>query len=201
MVVLDQDCVVEADPMVDASSGADGELLQHAESRRGLASIGDRRPGPLDGFDERSSRRGDAREAPDEVERNPLGGEDRDCGPGDRGERRTGGDASTIVDMDDDGDRRVDVVEARPRHLHPGDGAALSCDDVGRRGPEWVDDGSRGDVPDAPEVLLVGAGYEIVGAGGEGHCAAANASDRIGRVGTAVGTVKERCSSWSLASG
>ena len=77
VVVLDQDAVVEAEAMVRAAAAADGVLLELAQARRRLAGVEDRRAGAVDRVDVAAGERGDAAEAAEQVEREPLAREHR----------------------------------------------------------------------------------------------------------------------------
>ena len=75
VVVLDQDRVVEAEPVVRAAAAADRVLLERAQARRRLARVEDLGAGPVDGVDEAAGERRDAGEASEQIQRRPLAGE------------------------------------------------------------------------------------------------------------------------------
>ena len=81
VVLLDQDRVVEAHAVVAPAARRDRGLLQLAQPRRRLAGVEDAGAGPGDRLDEARGEGGDAREVAEEVERGPLGGEQRRGGP------------------------------------------------------------------------------------------------------------------------
>ena len=87
VVLLDQDRVVEAHPVVAAAAREHRGLLQLPQPRRGLARVEDRRAAALArrGFDEPRRQGCDAGEVAEQVERHALGGKQR---PGRSGDRR-----------------------------------------------------------------------------------------------------------------
>src|SRR5436190_12434186 len=79
VVLLDQDRVVEAHPVIPSASGRDRRLLERAHGGRGLARIEDRDPA-VRARDISGGQRGDAREVAEEVERRTPRGEELACG-------------------------------------------------------------------------------------------------------------------------
>ena len=77
VVLLDQDRVVEAEPVVGRAPGGDRGLLERTQAGRRLARVEHARAGPLDGPRAARGERGDAREAAEEVERRALGADQR----------------------------------------------------------------------------------------------------------------------------
>ena len=77
VVVLDQRRVAERHPVVDAAAAAHGVLLERPQARGGLAGVADRGAGAGDGVDPVPGQRRDAGQVADQVERGPLGGEQR----------------------------------------------------------------------------------------------------------------------------
>ncbi len=76
VVVLDQQPVVEPDPVVGAAARPHGVLLEGAKRRGRLAGIQDD-GSPLDGVDELTGHRRDAGHPLQKVERRPLRGQKR----------------------------------------------------------------------------------------------------------------------------
>ena len=79
VVVLHQHGLGQAAPVVVAAAGPDRRLLQGPEARGGLAGVEDPggRVGRGHGVHVAPGERGHARQVAEEVERRPLGGEDR----------------------------------------------------------------------------------------------------------------------------
>jgi hypothetical protein len=88
MVILDQHHVVEPKAVIDASSKSDRELVEDAQSGRGLSRIGDAGAGPLDGIDILPGQGRDAAHALQNIERRPLGLQDPREGAFDCGDKR-----------------------------------------------------------------------------------------------------------------
>ena len=77
MVVLYQYAVVQPGAMIAPATHAHGVLLQRAQPRRRLARVHNLRPCVLDRRDTARRQRCDAGEPPQEVERDPLGRQQR----------------------------------------------------------------------------------------------------------------------------
>ena len=77
MVVLDQDRVIEAEPVVDPAAAAHGELLQRPEPGRGLAGIDDHRVGALHRCHIGRGQGGDAGQTAQQVQSRALGAQNR----------------------------------------------------------------------------------------------------------------------------
>ena len=91
VVVLDQDRIVEPDPVIPAAAAADGILLQRPPARGGLAGIEDDGPGARDLGDEPRGQGGDPTEPLEEVQGRAFQGQQRPyraSHPCDHGPRR-----------------------------------------------------------------------------------------------------------------
>ena len=77
VVLLDEYRVVEAAAVRGPAAGHDRRLLERAQAGGRLARVEDPRAGPGDGLDVARGQGRDAGQAPEEVERDPLAGEDR----------------------------------------------------------------------------------------------------------------------------
>ena len=93
VVLLDQDRVVEADPVVAPAAGGDRRLLESAQARGRLTGVENRGAGAGDRLDVARRERGDPREVTEEVERRALGGEQRPR-PGPTASRTSAGTSS-----------------------------------------------------------------------------------------------------------
>jgi hypothetical protein len=82
VVLLDQDRVVEAHAVIGPAAGGDRRLLQGAQARGGLARVEDAGAGELHPGNESRGQRGHTGEVAEEVERRPLGREQRPCRAG-----------------------------------------------------------------------------------------------------------------------
>ncbi len=90
VVVLDEHRVVQSHPVVGAAAAADGPLLGRTQARGRLAGVEDDRARARHGVHVATGQGRDARQSPQQVERQPLPGEDRP-GPAPRSCRRRPG--------------------------------------------------------------------------------------------------------------
>src|SRR5262245_9915532 len=77
MVVLHQDRVIEPEPVVAATTGADGVLCEDAHAWNGLARVAHDQPGPGDPFHVPPGERRDSAQVLHQVEDEPLAGQQR----------------------------------------------------------------------------------------------------------------------------
>jgi hypothetical protein len=111
VVLLDQDRVVEPEPVVGAATGGDGGLLEAPKPWRGLAGVEDAHAGAGDRLHESGGLGGDAREVPEEVQRRALGHQQRRRGARRHGD--LGGDSVAPLPLDD---QPVDVLYTALAH-------------------------------------------------------------------------------------
>ena len=125
MVVFDQDHVVEADAVVLSAAAAHSQLVQRAQTGRGLTRVEDHGARPGHGIDEAPRQRGDARHAAQKVERGPLGGEQGARRAGDRSERIAVGYLRAFGHQRDEADARIHQAIGGRGHIQSRDHAGL----------------------------------------------------------------------------
>ena len=159
VVVLDQDGGVEPGAMVGAAAAAHGVLLEDAQRRRGLAGIedGDAARGRVD---EARGQRGDARQPLQEVQRDPLGGEQGPGPSGHFGHRLAGFAARAVAPAHGEHRVGVELPECRLGDPDAGDDQRRLGDDDAARLHRRVDRRRAGDVA-AADVLGEGAGDQV----------------------------------------
>ncbi len=151
VVVLDQDAVVEARPMVAAAARAHRILLERAQRRCRLARVEHDNP-TVGRVDIAPRQRGDTREPLQEVERRPFGSQHQRSRAFDLGGDRTSLAAIAVAIPERDVHGGIELTERLRRHVEARqDARRLDHDravpaDVGRHG------GLRRDVA-PPEVL------------------------------------------------
>src|SRR5579859_227639 len=77
MIVLDEDCVIEAKAMVAPATTAHRVLFKVAKPRRGLAGVNNDCASAFDGVDIGACQRGDAAKPDHQVQSDPLSGQKR----------------------------------------------------------------------------------------------------------------------------
>src|SRR5439155_2605007 len=90
MVVLDEHRVVETEPVVHPTTGPDRVLGEHAHAGERLPRVAHDERGPRGTVDVRARQGGDTAEVLEEVQRDPLAGEERPGVAVDRGEHLPG---------------------------------------------------------------------------------------------------------------
>ena len=98
--------------MIRSAADADGVFLERAQTRRGLARTDDSgRAVRTRRLDQRRRCGRNAREAAEQVERNPLGGQDRLRRTIEPDGRFPGGDPAPVGPLDHDFDHRIEQPE------------------------------------------------------------------------------------------
>ena len=152
MVVLDQDGVVEAHPVVGGAAGASRVLLPVAQPGHGLASVENRHlvaPGDSDVL---GGQAGDSRQMLEEVERGPLPGQDRGGRSRDAHHYAPGLERGSIPQQDAAGNRGIHLVKHLLGQGNATQDASLPGDHLSSAGLTHSDDRLAGEVP-APVVL------------------------------------------------
>ena len=133
VVVLDEDGVVEPEAMVAAPAARDCVLLERAEPRAGLARVEHGGARAVHGGDVVLREGRNARQATEEVQRNPLTGEDRALRAADAGDdRRRLVDRVTVARERLEADLRVESAERRLCGAEPADDTRLLHEELGR---------------------------------------------------------------------
>ena len=166
MVVLGQHAVVEAEAVVGAAAGADGEALEFAESGSGLAGVEDDGACSSHGVDEVTGQGGDAAETLEEIERGAFGGEKGAGGAGGGEDEVTGSEDVAVVFAEGNFDGGIDLAEDFSSDFGAGEDGVFLGDDAGRRMVVGGNEAFRRDIAGA-EVFGEGAGDGF--AGGWGH--------------------------------
>ena len=130
-----------------------------AQAGRRLARVEEVRGRPRERVDVGPRRRRDAGQPLDEVQRGPLGREDRDGRPLDPGEDGSRADAGAVLDEDLDGGRGAEEGEDAREERGAGDDGRLAADHVARDAGLGTEDGEGGDVL---SVFREGARQEVV---------------------------------------
>ena len=147
--------------MVGTAAGSDRRLLERAQAGRRLARVPDARvpSGRLGGVDELAGQRRDAREVAEEVQRRPLGGEDRSERTAHSAEHLLRVEVITVHREPRDRDRCVDLCERLGRARGTGEHArrrgTTKSADACRLGRQQ----RRRDVTEGREILVERAGH------------------------------------------
>ena len=159
VVVLDQEGVGEPHPVVRAAAAPYGVLLESAQAGRRLARVEKARVRPLERVDVGAGRGRDPRQPLDEVERDPLGRQDRDRRSFDPGEDGPRGDPVAVLDEDLDRGGGVREGEDARQKRGAGDDSRLAADEGAGDAGLWTEDRESGDVL---SVLRERARQEVV---------------------------------------
>ena len=159
VVLLDEDGVEQADAVVRAPAGGDRRLLERPQARRRLARVEDPRTGPFDLANAPRGEGRDARELLQEVERRPLGGEDRPGRPVDLKHRPA---LAPHPLVDETGRANIGIEPAKRflGDLEPVDDARLLLRDPSARPRPCGNGRLRRQIARA-DVLAEGAGDEL----------------------------------------
>ncbi len=115
VVVLDEERLAEAHPVVRAAAAPDRVLLELAQTGSGLASVEQRGARPFEFGDASGGQRCDAAEAAEDVQRRPLARENGSGGTCDAG--NLGGNmvhSLAVLDLGRDRDRGIERGEHGP---------------------------------------------------------------------------------------
>ena len=166
VVVLGQHAVEEAEAVVGAAAGADGEAFEFAESGGGFAGVEDEGFGAVHRVNKAAGEGGDAAEALEEVERGAFGrkeGAGRTVGGEDEG---AGGELVAVVFLEGDFDGGIDLAEDLRGGGGAGEGGGFLGDEADGGTMLRGDKALGGDVAGA-EVFSEGSPDGF--AGGRGH--------------------------------
>src|SRR6478609_4406392 len=152
VVVLDEHGVAQALAVVEPATRAHRGLLDRPQSRQRLAGVAHLRPAG-GGLHVLVGRRGDARCVLQQVERGPLGAEDRAQVARDRRQPLVRLHGLAVARVPHQRDGRVDLHEHLGRGCDAREHAVAAGHDVGGAGRVLGDRRDRGEVAEAPEVL------------------------------------------------
>ncbi len=159
VVVLDQDPVGQAGPVVEAPAGPHRRLLQGPQAGGGLAGVPDERPGG-GGVGVAPGEGGDARQVAQEVEGRALGHQDGGQGTVHGGDGLAGRDPLAVVGPPVDLHQGIDLSDRLGRRPSSGEHAFGPRHQVGRHHRLGRQEGA-GEVAESADVLGQGLGHRL----------------------------------------
>ncbi len=162
VVVLDEHGLGQAAPVVVAAARPHGRLLEGPQARRRLAGVQHacRRIGHPHRVDERPGEGRHARQVSEEIERGPLGGDDRAQRPLEGRHHVSRADRRPVGPLPTEVHRRVDLGEGLDDAGPTGQHAAFPAHDVDDR-PAPGGEQRRAQVPERQDVLGDGPGHGL----------------------------------------